>query len=96
MPPPPAADCLERLQAKLATFEALAHLRVRARGALLTVESGPEQAPWPHIRFRRDTVHLWRLEMPVRGGRWERTPYRGPLEDLVDSVVEAFPWTLSD
>ena len=49
----------------------------------------------PHVRFRRDTVHLWLLEMPMRGGRWDRTPYRDPLEKLMALVEAQFPWTLT-
>ena len=71
------------------------HLRVRKRGALLTIESGDQEDPWPHARLRRDTVHLWCLEMAVRGGRWERTPFRAQMEELVEMLVEAFPWTIA-
>ena len=33
--------------------------------------------------------------MPKRGRRWEKTPFGGPLDELVDVVVEAYPWTLA-
>jgi len=68
---------------------------VKKRGALLTIVSGDEADPWPHARLRRDTVHLWRLEMAVRGGRWERTPFRAQMEELMDMLVDAFPWTIA-
>lgn len=71
------------------------HLRVRNRAALLTIESGPEHDPWPHARLRRDTVHLWTLEMAVRGGRWETTPFRGLMTELVEMLLHDFGWTLS-
>lgn len=71
------------------------HLRVRKRGALLTIESGDNDSPWKHARLRRDTVHLWCLEMAIRGGRWERTPFRALMEDLVELLVEQFPWTIA-
>ena len=72
------------------------HLRVKKRGALLTIVSGPEDDPWPHARLRRDTVHLWFLEMAVRGSRWEKTPFRDTMDELVDLLVEQFPWTIAE
>lgn len=44
------------------------HLRVRRHGALLIVESGPEDDPVKHARFRRDTVNLWILEIATHTG----------------------------
>ena len=28
-------------------------------------------------------------------GRWEETPFTGTLEELLDLVVESFPWMIS-
>lgn len=73
----------------------LHYLHVRRRGDLLTIESGPKDDPFPHTRFRRDTVHLWRLEMPTRGGKqWDKVPVRATLGELFDTVVENYPWML--
>ena len=47
------------------------HLRVRRRGSLLTIESGPVEDPVKHARLRRDSVHLWTLEMATHTGRFE-------------------------
>ncbi|MCA9628727.1 MAG: hypothetical protein KC766_13710 [Myxococcales bacterium] len=96
MPAPPIdswqADSLrDRLHEKYG----LTHLRVRKHGKVLTLESGPDGDAWPHARFRRDTVHLWLLEMPGRGGRWERTPFRDLLDNLVELVVTQFSWTIA-
>jgi hypothetical protein len=70
------------------------HLRVRARGDLVVLESGPPDDPVPHLRFRRATVQWWYLEMPSHTGRWERTPYRGPMDELFRLVQQQFGWTL--
>ena len=91
----PAKSFTNSLQIKLDRM-GFHHLRVRARGAVLTVESGPTDDTVPHVRFRRDTVHSWLIEMPRRNGRWERTPFRGELDDLIDLVVANFPWLLAD
>ncbi|MBM4345410.1 MAG: hypothetical protein FJ100_18720, partial [Deltaproteobacteria bacterium] len=39
------------------------HLRVRARGDLLTIESGDKADPTRHARLRRDTATQWTLEI---------------------------------
>lgn len=71
------------------------HLRAYKRGAAVTVLSGPADDPVKHFRVRRDTVHLWCLDMADHRGRWERTPYRESLDVLLQRVVDSFPWVLS-
>jgi hypothetical protein len=29
-------------------------------------------------------------------GRWEPTPFEGRLEELLEMVIEQFPWTLTN
>ena len=70
------------------------HLRVRKRGGVLTIESGPDDDPWRHARLRRETVHLWTLEMATGGAKWERTPFRAQLDELVEVLTDMFPWTI--
>ena len=71
------------------------HLRARKRGPAVMVESGPSADPIKHFRLRRDTVHLWRLDMATHTGRWEATPFRAQLDELVTMVLNDFPWTLT-
>ena len=96
MPAPPIdswqADSLQR---RLHDKYGLTHIRVRKRGKVLTLESGSSDDPWRHARFRRDTVHLWLLEMPARGSKWERTPFRDTLDELTELLVTAFGWTVA-
>jgi hypothetical protein len=70
------------------------HIRTRKYGATVIAESGPESEPIRHFRLRRDTVSLWRLDMAGHSGRWERTPFRDNLDNLVTQVIEHFSWTL--
>jgi len=73
-----------------------AHLRVRRRGDLLTIESGPKGGDaFPHARLRRETVHLWRLEMPTWSGEWEMTPIRDQIDNLVKLLTSMLPWSLA-
>lgn len=71
------------------------HLRARKYGAAVIVESGPKSNPIRHFRIRRDTVHLWLLDFSLHNDRWEKTPFRAPLRDLVEAVIEQFPWTIA-
>ena len=71
------------------------HLRVRKHGALLIIESGPDEDPWSHARLRRDGVHLWCLEIAISGRRWEGTPFRSTMPELVDLLLEQFGWWLA-
>lgn len=71
------------------------HLRAHKYGSAVLVESGPVADPIKHFRVRRDTVHLWCLDMADHRGRWERTPFRASLDELVQTVVENFPWVLT-
>jgi len=71
------------------------YLRVRRRGALLTIESGPKKDPVPHARLRRDGVHLWILEMPTHTGIWEVTPYRQHIGAQLELLVTQLAWALA-
>ena len=73
----------------------LEYLRVRKRGDLLIVESGPADDPIKHARLRRDTVHLWILEIADHKGRWEFTGLRDQRDKLLAALITEFPWILT-
>src|SRR4051812_8730468 len=75
--------------------QGLSHLRAHKYGALVIVESGPEDDPIPHVRLRRDTVHLWTLEIATHTGRWEKTGIRGLRNELLALLMTDFPWTIA-
>ena len=96
MPAPPVDRwTLLGLQSRLRNNRALSHLRAVKRSPLITLVSGPEDDPWRHVRFRRDTVHLWRLEIAVRGDRWERTPFRTDLDELFELLTTELSWVIA-
>jgi transposase len=80
---------------RLAQYESLEHLRARKRADLITLESGPQDDVVPHTRLRRVGVQKWQIEMPLRGGGWDRTPLRGQLTEQLDLVITQFPWMLA-
>jgi hypothetical protein len=71
----------------------LGHLRVRRRGATLTLESGPD--PIPHLRLRRVSVHLWTVECATHTGRFEPTFLRDQLDKVLSEVAKTMPWVLA-
>jgi len=71
------------------------HLRVRRRGAVLTIESGNKPNVVAHARLRRDTVHLWVLEVSTSEGGWEATPYRDLMDRQVERLVTELAWILA-
>jgi hypothetical protein len=90
-----AEDHHPQLVEKMLHAGGFSHLRARKYGNAVIVESGPQSDPMKHMRLRRDTVHLWRLEFADHRDRWEQTPYREQIEDLVQLVIDDFPWTLA-
>jgi len=82
------------LTALLRERKQLKHLRVRRRGNMLTIESGPKSDPYAHARMRKDAASLWILEMPSHS-RWQATPFRQRMEPLLDLLVGSFGWTLA-
>jgi hypothetical protein len=72
----------------------LVHLRARRHGPHVIVESGPQKDPIRHLRLTRHTVHLWLLDIADHRGRWEKTPCRATIDDLIATVADTFPWTL--
>jgi hypothetical protein len=70
------------------------HLTVRSRGDTLTLESRDTFGNiCPHARLKKKSMHKWHLEMPVRRG-WESTFIEGTDQELMEILVEKFPWTL--
>ncbi len=39
-------------------------------------------------------AHIWTLEIATHMGGWDRTPFRGQIEQLVDVIQSDFPWVV--
>lgn len=74
----------------------LAHLRVRRRAAVVTLESGSSDHPISQGRLRRQTAKIWQLEMADHMGRWQPTPFCGSRDELVEALIGNFGWTLAE
>lgn len=96
MPGIPTKFLTDGVVAKFRPFSALAHLRVRSHGETLVVESGPADDPVRHARLRRQTVHLWTLDVADHRGRWQPTPFRETLHSIVELLLSQFGWVLEN
>ena len=94
MPKYQAEDSHAKTVERLLHARDFAHLRARKYGATVIVESGPDDDVYKHLRLTRDGVHVWSLHIANHRGRWEPTPFRAPLDELVTLVADTFPWTL--
>ncbi|MCB9740050.1 MAG: hypothetical protein H6747_12365 [Deltaproteobacteria bacterium] len=92
----PVKFLTEDVLSKLRPFPELAHLRVRPHGETLVIESGPDDDPIRHARLRRQTVHLWTLDVADHRGRWQPTPFRDRLHSVVELLLGQFGWVLED
>ena len=72
--------------------DGLHHLHVRIHGSLLVIESGPAETSIPHARFRRISRQYYQLEFPTHTGRWEKTPFRAGLVELIETAVDSLGW----
>ena len=89
-------DDVRGVETFLRRFPELAHLRVRRRAALLTLESGEPSDPLPHARLRRVAPNVWQLEIANHMGRWQPTPFQGPRDEILEVLVGNFGWTLRE
>ena len=72
----------------------LDHLRARKRGDVVVIETA-DVPPIADARLRRVSVQDWTLEMATHTGRWEPTPLRAARHELLDMLIEQFPWVVA-
>lgn len=78
----------------LAARSGLTHLQVSRRGSSLTVHSGTGPDHQKHVRLTHLAGTTWGLSFPQHIGRWERTPFTGSLAELLNILVDDFPFLL--
>ncbi len=67
---------------------------IAQRGNSLTLCRGTPDDPNPRARFTWLQTNTWGLSLPRHTGRWERTPFVGPLPDVFGVLVEQFGFYL--
>jgi len=74
----------------------LYHLLVTKRGVNIVVYSEDGRSKENRVRFTYIKPHIFMLNFASRSGKWEQTPFEGTLEELIEMVLEQFPWTLTN
>ena len=79
----------EDLQETLNQIKGFGHLRVKKRGTSLTVFSliQHDSDPILHARLTLLDRKQWGLSLPRHTGKWERTPFTGTMEKLVELLT---------
>ena len=90
--PSHAVAHLERL---LAAYEGLGHLTVKRRGRSLTLCSQDAHGPNRHAKLDWLGASLWGLSLPTRSERWQRTPFTGSLDELLQILTQMLGWHLA-
>ena len=86
--------------ARLALTEAvekhddLKHVQVRKRGSALLLVSGNGPGAQKHARMVHLGGRVWARGFPHHSGRWEKSPFSGSPEELLETLVENFPFYL--
>ena len=71
------------------------HLRARLLRGSILVESGPPDDLHVHFRLSPLSHGDWRLDLPSRSGRWQRTPVSGPRGNVIAELHRDFFWLLA-
>jgi len=87
---------VEDLGDSLARYQGLDHLRVKRRGDSPTIFSGQSPDTQLHARLTHLGAGQWGLSLPRHTGRWERTPFVGPMDDVVETLVTNFGFYFED
>jgi hypothetical protein len=74
----------------------LCHLNVTIRGNNIVVYSEHEKQKENRCRFTQVQASSYIMNMSNHKGKWETTPFEGSLEELLQMVIEQFPWVLTD
>lgn len=84
----PADDlATQRLAATLRRHKGLEHLRVKKYGDSLVLCSGKGPNEQKHARLTSLSADAWGLSLPRNTGRWERTPYVGTMDEILNTLL---------
>jgi len=75
--------------------DGMEHLHVKTWGKHLILFSGKKPDLHNHARFTMLTRNRWALSLPDWNGRWEKTPFTGPLNDLFVTLAQTLGWHLA-
>ena len=74
----------------------LNHLNVAIRGKNIVIYSEYEKQKENRCRFTQMRTNSYIMNMANHKGKWESTPFEGSLDEVLQMVLEQFPWVLTD
>ena len=78
---------LDLVRTLLAGYPHATHVQVVARGDTLALVSGKKPDVQKHARLTRLGKSCWAISLPRHTGAWEKTPFMGPLPDMVRMIA---------
>jgi hypothetical protein len=84
----------EELEEQLHKYDGLKHLRVKKWGESMVIWSGGTADPQKHAKLAHLGRDIWNLSFPKHTGRWEKTPFTGRSQELVEMLVSNFSFYL--
>jgi len=84
----------EELEEQIQKIDGLTHLHVKKWGESLIIWSGDPLDPQKHARLAHLGRDIWNLSLPKHTGRWEKTPFIGTSEELIETLVSNFGFYL--
>ena len=63
------------------------HVRVRGQELILGREAGEGEDVEDRVKFTRLASNAYGLSVKRHTGRWQRTPFSGPMPEVVDAVT---------
>ena len=77
-----------QLEKLIADHGGLDHILVKRRGKSCTLYSETPHGPDLHAKFDPLGRNVWRLSLPTHTGRWEKTPFIGSMDEVVQVLTQ--------
>lgn len=73
----------------------LTHLNVRKHGKHLVIYSMEDGEKVNRARLTKVTAQYYQLGMANHRGKWESTPFRGTLDEIIDLLTNDFAFAIA-
>jgi len=85
----------EELEELIASYKGLGHIHIKRRGKSLTLCSDSPHGPDVHAKLTARGRDIWSLSLPRHTGRWEKTPFIGPMPQVVSTLTDMLGFHLA-
>lgn len=85
----------EQLEELLASHRGIDHIRVKRRGRSLTLYSDSDYGADLHAKLTAIGRHRWALSLPRHTGRWEKTPFVGSMQEIIETLTQMLGFHLA-